>query len=330
MTLAALVLGASLVWGVAPEGQPAGGRPLELEWEAPDGCPDRETVERAIETQLGLSLASLPGQVRAKGRIRAVAAGGYELELSIAGTAEVRRLAAPQCGTLGAAAAFSLALILDPSLERPDPRPAGPPMDASPPESASGDPKTRRIRGLVRVDGGFEYGILPGLGGAAGMALGLEWGPLRFELDGHYGTPRSTELVDTQAGARFQSGTVAVRACGVPRVSRLGFPLCAGVEGGAMRADGFGLIPNRTTHRPLLHVQLSAGIDVALGRGWSLVLGAVGLVPVLRPAVEVTGGGELHRVGPAGVRAVLGVQAAFGPGARGREKTPAKTAPRGR
>lgn len=308
------ILAAWLLTDPAPGASAHAPAPLSLTWEAPAGCPDAAAVTAAVEAQLGLPIAEVPGRVEAYGRVRARPGGEFELELRIAKTAEVRTLKARDCQTLAAAAAFSLTLILDPSLDptvvehEPEPGPAPSP---SPPAPSGSRPTVPD--GLMRVDGGIGLGILPGLGGTIGLIVGIERGLVRGELEGRYGWPRDDLLRGrADVGASVQAGTVAVRACGVPRVARLAFPLCGGLEGGALRADGFGLAPDRTTHRPLLSAQVSAALAVELGSRWALSLAAVGLVPILRPAVEVEGGGELHRVASVGVRALLGVEVRFG------------------
>lgn len=164
----------------------------------------------------------------------------------------------------------------------PLPAPVDPSLPA--PEPADTPPRPRRPGGFVRLQGGPEIGAVPGLTGAAGLAAGVLWPRARLEFHGVFLAPRTARRDDTQLHVLAAAG--AVLGCARPRRARLEFPLCAGLEFGAMRgvARGPGA---RTATGPWLAAPVSAGAAWHLDARWSLSLALQGVVRLYSPRFEL-------------------------------------------
>lgn len=116
--LGSVLVGATLGGGmVAVEAPPAVA--VELDWQAPRGCPEAEHVEATIGRFVGQPLAASRTSASASTRVRAVVrarAEGFEVELwTRNGAAEERRtFAAPGCEVLADATALIVAVALRP------------------------------------------------------------------------------------------------------------------------------------------------------------------------------------------------------------------------
>lgn len=316
---------------------------VALTWEAPAGCPDAAVVRRALSGYLGEGPSIEAGAaVRAVGRVTR-SGGLYRLELrtETASGETVRETTADDCGVLVEATAVIVAIAVDPStmLARGDmapkpepepestptepepaptelepapvPAPADPIVEASP--TAPAQPPEPRVRFGMRASGGVDLGVLPGLAGGlqlVGATFGRAW---RAELRGDYWFPR-TAIVADGIGGRVSLWSIGGRGCWVPEVERasLQFPLCAGLESGAMRGDAVGdrVVAPTTSRRFWLAADGSAGLAWAPRRFIALVLQAELVVPLVRAGFRV-GDLEVHRAGPVAGRALLGVEARF-------------------
>lgn len=317
---------------------------IELVWEAPSQCPDDAALRARIEQMLSGPPRG-EGTVRVTGTIEERAAGlSLTLTTDFRGQVERRELEAPSCDELGEATAILLAIALEPELEDtlespmkpesesesnavpepeaiPDPPPSEPnapeapterattPTDASGPAPTSDAPTEPRRRLpkpslALRIAALAELGALPGPTGGPHLALGLHWRRLRLEVHGAYLAPR-LDVVAGQ-GALYQAGTGGVRACGRPRAGAVEFPLCGGIEGGAVRGATRGFDPPRSANAPWLGPLASVGVARRWGRVglWAALEGAA---PVLRG--EFVFEGEV-RFGsfPVTGRALLGLE----------------------
>ncbi|MBZ5710172.1 hypothetical protein [Nannocystis pusilla] len=145
----------------------------------------------------------------------------------------------------------------------PVPPPLAPPPGsrAEAPVAAPPDRAVSRAAapgGLVRVHGGPEYGAVPGLSGALGLALGLLWPRLRVELQGTFVAPRRREL--PQADLRAWLLAASVQFCARLGRGALEFPLCGGVEAGGVRGVARGPAIDRAAFGPWVGGVLSAGV----------------------------------------------------------------------
>jgi hypothetical protein len=321
---------------------------VALTWDAPAGCPDAAAVRRSLAGYLGEGPSVEAGAaVRAEARVTR-RGGAYELVLRTAtasGTTS-RETTATDCAVLVDATAVIVAIAVDPStmlargaaapqpIEPPptEPEPSAPsePTPAEPAEpepseptepmpSVEAAPEPRapvepRIRYGMRVAGGVDFGVLPGLAGGmrlTGAAFGRGW---RAELRGDFWFPRTATL-EAGIGARVSLWSLGARGCWVPRADRmrLEFPLCAGFEAGAMRGDPVGdrIVSPTPTSRVWLAADGSAGLAWSPLRFLALVVQAELVVPILRAGFRIGEDTELHRAGPVAGRALLGVEARF-------------------
>jgi hypothetical protein len=318
---------------------------VSLTWEAPAGCADAAAVRRAMGGYLGEGPSPEAGAaVRAVARV--IRGGGrYRLVLrtETASGASTREITAEDCAVLVDATAVIVAIAVDPSTvlgrgdAAPKPEPEPEPVEPEPapvePEPAPVEPAPEpiasvvddaapeltpppepRVRFGVRVGGGVDLGVLPGLAGGlrlAGSAFGRAW---RAELRGDFWFPRTASVQDG-IGGRVRLWSLGSRGCGVPRVERvaLEFPLCAGLESGAMHGEpvGEGVASPTPSRRFWLAADGSAGLAWAPRRFIALVIQAELVVPLVRAGFRVGDDVEVHRAGRVAGRALLGLEARF-------------------
>jgi hypothetical protein len=98
----------------------ASAQPLELRWQAPDECPDRAQLQAKVDRLLGRSYATFDWLADAR-----VARKGerwtLKLDLQHGGRHAARTLQADDCVTLSDAAAWLIAVAIDPSVSSPAP-----------------------------------------------------------------------------------------------------------------------------------------------------------------------------------------------------------------
>ncbi|MEM6991389.1 MAG: hypothetical protein AAF721_12850 [Myxococcota bacterium] len=308
--------------GAAPAEPPG----FELQWTAPATCPSQAEVDRRIESNLRTSTAS-DVDVYAEADVSETD-GEFRLALRFRDVSGERVVTSRDCRELADAAAFIVSIAIDPTLTPAPPQPEPPPEPEPEPEPVVApappvppprpaapvatpgepDPNLRRGQLVVRIDGGPSLGALPALGGSLGVAIGGQLGRARVEAVGRFHFPQEQALAAVpDAGARFMVGVAAQRGCAVPAVSRVEFPLCAGIELGSIRATGFGVDAPQTEHRLWGAIALSPSIVVRFG---SVALwGGVDVAPLwVRPRFEIRGGGTVHRMGPVMGRALAGVE----------------------
>lgn len=173
----------------------------------------------------------------------------------------------------------------------------------------------------LRLAAGLELGALPGVGaGLTGAyALRLRW--LRVELTGSWWPGRRREYAEPAGvGARAQVGAAGLRVCPTIRVrrpSRAGvglveLPLCAGLELGALVVRGVGFAGAQTVRTLWAAAELQPGVAWRFTRRLAL-WAALGLVvPITRESFAVDPLPELFGIGPAGLRAAVGLEVHLG------------------
>ncbi|WAS91421.1 hypothetical protein [Nannocystis punicea] len=177
----------------------------------------------------------------------------------------------------------------------------------------------------LRVAAGFEGGLLPGPGGGLHLAYALRLPVLRFELAGSLWPARRRDAAAPGVGATALLGAVAVRVCptphlrgprpGVPgpRTPRLlEFPLCLGVELGALDVRAFGFSDARAVRALWAAAQVQPGVAWRFSRRLALWGGVALVVPFNRATFTIEPEPTLFRVGAVGVRAELGLEVHLG------------------
>lgn len=128
---------------------------LDLQWDAPPGCPRRDEVHDRIRALAGSSLDRTRG-LSAEGTITRVD-GRFYLTLLVRDGPDVRKrvIAADSCATLAGAAAVTLALLLGIEVRAPEPRgqdeSGAAPAEESPP--ADGEQNRERTGEEPRAEG---------------------------------------------------------------------------------------------------------------------------------------------------------------------------------
>lgn len=353
-------LAAGLVLAAAPA---AAATPISLTWDAPAACPQVDAVREWLSNYLGDAAdpAGYPG-VRTRGELTRAGAG-WQLRLVIErdGVAGERSVRGGDCSELARAGALALAIALEPKVgdaaepptatppgplvptppEPPpplviSPAPVEPPAPASPPVVASPVvvaspaappmPESRRplVAHALRVSGGLEAGLLPGVGGGvtAGYALRSPW--LRLELVGGVWPARARDYADRPGvGSRATLATLGLRVCPTLRVraahdERRGaaglveLPLCAGLELGALAVRGEGFEGARALVRPWLAVEVQPAVVWRFARRVALWAGVALVVPIRRPSFRVEPLPDLWSVGVVGIRGLLGLEVQLG------------------
>lgn len=328
---------------------PAAG--LQLDWQAPAGCPDQAGVRGRVAAMLAAGVIE-GSDLAATGRVSAASEGWrLELELVRAGGSERRSLGDSDCAALADAAALMIAVAIDPLARPPEvvvpapvvelvppvvavpeDRPAVPedrpvvavPEDRVEPAEASEDEAVPRDRPVVRarrLQLGLQAGagvgftrILPGPNAALGLGLGLEGRGWRVELNGGFAPPvRGTASGQPAIGGSFRVGFAELRGCGVPALRRapVSFPLCVGLQVGAMHGRGSG----EGLRVPLAARSLWVATRIGGALRWrprdgrvGLWLGLDAIVALTRPEFETAGGVRVHRAAQAGGQASLGLE----------------------
>lgn len=344
-TLGSLLVGASLLGGTVAEETPSPAVAVELDWQAPRGCPDAAHVEATIARLVGQPIASGGAGTevtRARAVVRAEAAGFVvELDTRHGAAAEHRTLTAPRCEALADATALIVAVALRPleaaassTTRAPepttDPAPSvvplppsvAPPRRRSPPAAAAPEPRAfpaappeptrpRAIGGALAVAAGPGLGALPGVAAQLTAVLALRGPRWRVEAGGAYWFPR-TAGAPGGPSVEIALGSGSVRGCYVLARSRLELPVCGGAELGVMRGRGQGAgVVSKTSRSLWAAASAGPGLTWRLGSWAALRLSVDAIVALWQPAFDLRIAGErveLHRAAPVGGRAALGIE----------------------
>jgi hypothetical protein len=295
-----------------------------IEWDAPTPpCPTLSAVEDSVRAMAG----RLPEADEVRARALVVQSGeGWSLRLTteVGGEAQERVLEAESCDALAKATAILIAVAVDPiatahevrsteEIVTPPPEPPPRVESAEPIDPiavaprVSGPPPRRRVpvRMHLGIGGGVIVGAVPGVTGGPVATLGLTRGKLRAELRGAWWAPRVGR--SGPASARVQVGTVAAVVCGEPGNDAVTFPLCGGVEAGALRGRGVQVPNAHVEHFAWIAALLAAGV-----RAW--VRPRVGLRADLEVAVPLgiyrvfVGSQLVHETAAVGARGLAGVE----------------------
>lgn len=175
---------------------------------------------------------------------------------------------------------------------------------AAPPSSTSPTQPSRRpgLRAGFDVEGGLGFGPLPGPAGVVAAGLGVRGHAFRVDATAAYWAPRQGGTSSNpQVEVRAQLWHLGARGCGVLRTGRVEVPLCAGVVGGLMHAEGEGSLRPGRARSPWAAATAGAWL-VYRARPWlGLRIGAEGHVALARPAFHTEPSGTVHRAGVGGV-----------------------------
>jgi hypothetical protein len=303
-----------------------------LRWAAPETCPEAAEVEARLAALLGGPPA--PGDVRIDATIERDDAGVHRLKVAVESASGSTRheLSSPRCEELADAVALVAAVALDPlstvagtapppspqPKPEPEPEPAEPtpvpvptPSTKDDDQPPSGKPPARRQKLQVglRPELALDFGPLPRVAVGGGFALALLGRRWRIELGPVLLAARQAAASSVpEATAEVSLVAGRARGCAALGVAIVEFPLCAGLEIGALRGRGTGTTLEARRDAALWVAGVGGpGIAVVPRRFIAVVAGIDIVVPFYRPAFDI--GGELvHRARPVGLRAILGVE----------------------
>lgn len=310
-------------------------RPGLVRWagEIGEDCPPAAEVDAWIERALGHGLAPDSPLEGVSIEVAPDPRGGLRgsLELSWSDETERRTLRGESCHAVARASAVIVAVALDPlaiaeevipepsSEPEPSPEPASPSTPSpenektppvEPSKTAPEDIPRRQPQWShrLRVAGGIDYGTLPSIGGVATVGYGAARGLARLEAAVLYRTPTSARYPDMPSvGGSFQLIAGTLRACPRFVTGRLEVPVCGGVEAGSLRARGRADLVE-VKWKPWLAATADATAVIDLGRRIALVVAVGTAVPLIRSRFHITGLPPLFRVGPVGLRSLLGLE----------------------
>jgi hypothetical protein len=298
---------------------------VEIEWDAPPGCPDADSVRDYAARLLGQPLDTPRAQhVSARATVRRNDAGNWELTLLLTSNQNVAEetLVAKLCSSLADATGLKVALATDPEaatrametapgVEAPAPSAPGPTAEPAAPSSEPAD--RGRARFGVRAEGAVDFRVLPAVAPGAALTVWLQRSSWRAELTGRAfwgGDARFQQL--PAVGAHLQLFSGASRVCAVLPARAVSFPICLGGELGFMRGEGFGAQQNSTSHSLWGAVVAGPALQLPVANAVALWLGAEGVFSFLRPGFNVRNLGTLYTAPPVSARIGVGCEVRFG------------------
>lgn len=322
MLIAACLLLPRAVHGQALVDRPAPA-PVLIVHRAPgaESCPDAAWLERSVRAVVGNELENSDPAVEV---LFSHADGAYSAVISYSPSPsehsrrEIRDVS-DDCADLAHATATALTILFELKAEAASkppeiaPPPPAAPVATEPPSSAAAPAARRRpdVSVAASLGAAVAYGLIDdtSFGALFEATFAREWlgvhaGAFWVPAEQHEVAPGS---IDTELGS------LSLRVCWRAlrgSVATLGG--CAGLFAGTLRAQASGFTTNTDTERPWLAVPLGLELErshTAHGLGFDWRLSALGVVPVRRESLAVSGVGTV--VEPA--RLGLLVQLAVGP-----------------
>ncbi len=287
-----------------------------LEWDAPEGCPDRAAVY-----QRSLDAVGYPPERGRFDRVRGVVAGKpgawlLTLELSEGERRSTRSIEAAACAELAGAAAVAIALALGAEGPAWDEAPSAPPPAAQagsasrlPLDAAPSDdrPAPRSRQAIFALEAIFDASSLSSASFGAGVDVRFAWDALEIGARAVW-LPPVREAVRAGESVQFELITLGPRLCYRALEAAVVGALCAGGDLGRFSADGGGLSRN-SERLDKLWISPAAGVELRseLIDGVSARVGGEVLRPLLRERYTVNGDEVVYRPPDVGLRVHAGV-----------------------
>ncbi len=290
--------------------------PLELAWEAPEGCPDSAVVRRRIERALSGPL-TVPNTALARGKIEKADDGRFHLTMTVStrDVEDARTIDAASCVPLAEAFAVVVALAIDPTkdadgpeervaMETPLHAPAAPSAAARPvvdqatrespaPRSAPASRLAPHV--AFGLGGSVAWGALPEVSPGLVASVAVRIG--RFRVG-------ALETLSMRQNARFGGDAgasldmVEVGAFGAYMVPFGVFAVgpSANIEATYVRARGFGIQTPSTGSAMWPTGVLGARMEARVARWLGLFTRGDLLFPIDAPRLAVATPSEVVRV----------------------------------
>ncbi|MDC0723703.1 hypothetical protein [Nannocystis bainbridge] len=184
------------------------------------------------------------------------------------------------------------------------------------PAPANSPPPFRRptpaLRGTLAVAAGLDVGALPGPAPGFMVRLGLLARRVRAEVGAVHWLEQSARLAGTASGGDLRLTAAQLLACPRLALRRFEFPVCAGLELGAMRGRGVGVTVPTSDRVVWLALLADARVQYLpvprLALGLQLGLAAPLLAARFRLRDQDQ---DLHRAAPVAFRAVFAIELRF-------------------
>jgi len=288
-----------------PAADPSRPTSINLDWDAPPGCPDGAAVRAEALRLIGPTTQG-SRHLKASASILPAPGKGWTLSLAtnLDGVMGERTLSGASCESLSDAAALMLALILNPDLVvAKAPEAPAPPVDASPPPTD----RWPQPRWLVGAHGGIQTGAIQNRSSAFALSFGAAWGHVSLRLMPGLSLPQDV-FVDAgqKLGGRVWAGTAGALACFSQALGSVQVGPCAGFEITRLAARGLGVLQPREATVYWSSAEAALLLGVPVGYGVQIELAGIGVMPLHRPTVY------LDDIGPVSKPALLGVKALAG------------------
>ena len=304
-------------------GEPSG---IVLHWSAPEGCPDRETVQRrvialagpAVGVEADASILQTGGRMRLELHVKR--SGNLVGERILEGDScvELAESAAVILAMSGTTTAFDAPKPVAPPPPPPSPRPAAPPPPV--PIAPGSGPDSSPRRGWFRITpvGALDVGTLPepAIGGGLALAAWLGRG-VAVGITGAVWAANQGTLAGASPAQGATFGLITGDASGCYSMMRGTFELspCALLEVASVSATGFGVSHIRTGNAKWVSVGFGARLRWQPMNHFGVALDVDGIVPIPDYYKYVIhdgpSGGQVYQTGPIAARAVLGPEVRF-------------------
>lgn len=285
---------------------------LDLEWQAPPGCPDRDAIRRYVEEMLGHAEPAT-SSLSARGGVSRIAVDRWSADLALrgaSGSESTRTFEGPTCESVSRAAALVMALTLHPN----ETRAASPAIPREKETRTPARPITGRfVRPDVVSAGTLDMGTLPAP--AYGAALAVGWSPVdpwRLEAFAAYFAERTGTLADQPSlGADVQLTAFGLRGCYAVVDAVVSLAPCVGGGFDWLRAHGFGARVPRDDSAFTGNVEVGAVILWNFTEFAAARLGVQTVFPLTRPEFIIEGAGPVYRRALVALRSAAGVELHF-------------------
>lgn len=158
----------------------------------------------------------------------------------------------------------------------------------------------------------LQLGPLPRFGPGLGGHAALLWPRVRLELGGAFFFTQAERLdADPERGGDIRLGVGHVRSCGRLGWRTLEFPLCGGIEAGAMHGTGIGIDNAQTDRIPWFAALADAAFVYSPARIIALTAQVGTVIPFATYRFRADTLGTIHQATPLGLRLSLAAELRF-------------------